>query len=319
MAKREFHKNLSTMIGTCICLAALASPAAAVTVNAAYLYTLSDFTGDIPFSGGTIFVDKQRSETYVLSNNLVTVFNVSGLQVYRFGDNRNLGRIVDLTVDRDGAILILSYNETGDRYELIRCNFRGEPKAKVAITGLTPNFNVFYPNHIAYQDGQIYLADGNRLMVAIIDVQGNVKRLFDIAKIIELDEKDRDNSMMDGFGVDKDGSILFTLPMLFTAYRVSLDGKASSFGKPGSIPGNFGVISGIIADNRGNYLVSDKLKCVVNVFDKNFKFLLEFGGRGRGPGNLIIPQQLAIDGSDRVYVIQEGNRGVSVFSMQYAD
>jgi hypothetical protein len=136
---------------------------------------------------------------------------------------------------------------------------------------------------------------------------------------MELSEKDKDNSMMDGFSVDSDGSMLFTLPMLFTAYRVSLDEKVASFGKPGSIPGNFGVVSSIIADNRGNYLVSDKLKCVVNVFDKNFKFLMEFGGRGRGPGQLIIPQQLAVDSSDRVYVIQEGNRGVSVFSMQYAN
>jgi DNA-binding beta-propeller fold protein YncE len=57
----------------------------------------------------------------------------------------------------------------------------------------------------------------------------------------------------------------------------------------------------------------------VNVFDKNFKFLMEFGSRGRGQGQLIIPQQLAIDSNDRVYVIQEGNRGVSVFSMQYAN
>jgi DNA-binding beta-propeller fold protein YncE len=189
----------------------------------------------------------------------------------------------------------------------------------LAITGLTPNFAAFHPNHIVYQDGQIYLADGNKLLAAIIDSKGNVKRTFDLAKTIELEEKDKDNSLMDGFSVDKDGSMLFTLPMLFTAYRVSLEGKSSSFGKPGSIPGNFGVISGIIADNRGNYLVSDKLKCVVMVFDKNFKFQLEFGGRGRGPGQFIIPQQLAIDSSDRVYVIQEGNRGVSVFSMQYVN
>jgi hypothetical protein len=319
MVKRNLHKNLTTMIGTSICLAVLASPAAAITVGASYLYTLSDFTGDIPFSGGTLFVDKSRNEIYVLSNNLVSIFNNSGLEVFRFGENKDLGRIVDLSVDQDGSILVLSYNETGDSYEIIRCNFRGEPKASIMITGLPAAFSSFRPNHLVYEGGRIYLADGNKLLVAIIDQKGEVKHTFDLARIMELTEKDKDNSSMDGFSVDRDGSMLFTLPMLFTAYRITLEGTVSSFGKPGSIPGNFGVVSNIIADNRGNYLVTDKLKCVVSVFDKNFKFLMEFGGRGRGPGQLIIPQQLAIDSNDRVYVIQEGNRGVSVFSMQYAN
>jgi hypothetical protein len=319
MVKRELHKSLTLFIGTSICLAALASPAAAVTVDAAYLYTLSDFTGDIPFSGGTLFVDKSRNEIYVLSNNLVSIFNNTGLQVYRFGENRNLGRIVDLAVDLDGSMLILSYNESGDSYEIIRCNYRGDPKERLMITGLPSAFDAFRPNHLNYEGGQIYLADGNKLLVAIIDTNGTVRRTFDLKKNLELEEKDKENSMIDGFSVDRDGSMLFTMPMLFAAYRVTLDGAVSSFGKPGSIPGNFGVVSSIIVDNRGNYLVSDKLKCVVNVFDKNFKFLMEFGSRGRGQGQLIIPQQLAIDSNDRVYVIQEGNRGVSVFSMQYAN
>jgi DNA-binding beta-propeller fold protein YncE len=63
--------------------------------------------------------------------------------------------------------------------------------------------------------------------------------------------------------------------------------------------------------------VADKLKCVISVFDRSFQFLTEFGGRGNGPGNLIVPQALAMDGSDRLYVIQAGNRGVSVFRMLY--
>jgi hypothetical protein len=53
------------------------------------------------------------------------------------------------------------------------------------------------------------------------------------------------------------------------------------------------------------------------VYDRNAQFLMEFGGRGNGPGNLIVPQVLAVDGSDRLYVIQAGNRGVSVFRMIY--
>lgn len=306
---------------TCAIAVIAAAPAAAATVDASFLYTLSDFNGAIPYTGGTIFVDKERSEAYVLYQNIVTVFNNTGLEVYRFGDNNNLGTIRDLAVDRDGSILLLSYgrNEQGETFEIIHCNFQGVPKKKISVKGLPADFQNFQPNHLAYQDGIIYLADGNRLLVAAIDMQGNVVRSVNLPALLELEEKQKHDTLMDGFSLDRDGSILFTLPVLFSAFRVSPEGKVASFGVPGSLPGKFGVISGIVADNHGNYLVADKLKCVVSVFDKDFNYLLEFGHRGKEPGNLIIPQQLAVDGNDRVYVVQEGKRGVSVFRMRYAD
>ena len=54
----------------------------------------------------------------------------------------------------------------------------------------------------------------------------------------------------------------------------------TSFGRPGSAAGRFGVIAGITFDSRGNIFVADRLKCVVMAFDKNFTFLAEFGYRG---------------------------------------
>jgi hypothetical protein len=111
--------------------------------------------------------------------------------------------------------------------------------------------------------------------------------------------------------------MLFTVPVLFSASVLSPDGKIMNFGSAGSIPGKFGIVSGITTDNKGNYLVADKLKCVINVFDRGTKFLMEFGGRGNGPENLIVPSVLAVDGSDKVYVTQGGNRGVSVFRLIY--
>jgi hypothetical protein len=44
---------------------------------------------------------------------------------------------------------------------------------------------------------------------------------------------------------------------------------------------------------------------------------MEFGGRSNGPDDLIVPDVLAVDGSDKVYVTQGGNRGVSVFRLIY--
>jgi DNA-binding beta-propeller fold protein YncE len=76
-------------------------------------------------------------------------------------------------------------------------------------------------------------------------------------------------------------------------------------------------VSDIIRDNRGNIIIADRLKSVVNLYDSNFNFLAEFGGRGDAPGSLIVPQTLAIDSDDRLYVTQLANRGVSVFRLLY--
>jgi hypothetical protein len=51
------------------------------------------------------------------------------------------------------------------------------------------------------------------------------------------------------------------------------------------------------------------------VFDKEFRFIREFGYRGDKPGNLIRPNDLAMGNSGKLYVTQVRNRGVSVFSL----
>ena len=83
--------------------------------------------------------------------------------------------------------------------------------------------------------------------------------------------------------------------MLFKAFVVSPDGKVTaSFGKAGSAPGLFGIVGGIAKDDQGNYLVVERLRSVVMVFDKEFRFLKEFGYRGDKPGNLIRPNEVAV-------------------------
>ena len=84
-----------------------------------------------------------------------------------------------------------------------------------------------------------------------------------------------------------------------------------------SLPGKFSQAYGILRDNRGNILVADKLRSVVNIFDRNFNFLAEFGGRGNAPGSLVIPSNMALDNTDRLFVSLGGRRGVSVFRLVY--
>jgi DNA-binding beta-propeller fold protein YncE len=89
------------------------------------------------------------------------------------------------------------------------------------------------------------------------------------------------------------------------------------FGKPGSASGRFNIVTGIARDSKGNYLVVDKLKCAVMVFDQNFKFITQFSERGYKPGYLVAPDDIAIDNRDRIYVTQTARKGVSVFKLTY--
>jgi hypothetical protein len=307
------------IIITMVMMLTFALPALAVAVEVSFLYTLSDFTGPFLIGGGRMIADRDRNETYVVYQNVVRVFNENGLEIYRFNEENNLGRIAAFAVDRDGTIFFLSYNDRGE-YGIIRCNYRGEPTGRIGITGLLSDFSdheKFSPTHMGYREGQFYLADAHSLRIAVADMNGQVKKTYDLIPLLELKEKERPDLEMGGFSVDREGNMLFTIPVLFSATVLSPEGKVSNFGEPGSIPGKFGVVSDITTDSKGNYLVADKLRCVINMYDRNFKFLKEFGGRGKEPGNLIIPDVLAVDGSDKLYVTQGGNRGVSVFRLIY--
>ena len=53
------------------------------------------------------------------------------------------------------------------------------------------------------------------------------------------------------------------------------------------------------------------------VFDKNFNFLTQFAQRGFRPGDLIAPDDIAIDRRDTIYVTQAAKRGVNVYKLNY--
>ncbi len=319
MKKRKYNKYHTSIIIAACYLVALGGYEQAQAVNASFMYTLSSFTGPIIYDGARVYVDAARNEAYVVSKGIAKVFNGNGMEIYRFNSGNELGAISSLDFDQEGNIYTLSYMNgyLHASYNIVRCNYRGEPQSTIEIKGIPSRFTDFMPRYMAYRDRQFYLADPSSLRVVITDMSGQVQKSFDLIAVLELKESDRQDNEMGGFSVDKDGNMLFTMPTLFSASVLSPDGKIASFGTAGSIPGKFANISDIIRDNRGNILVADKLKDVVNIFDKDFSFLMEFGGRGIAPENLVIPQSIALDSDNKLFVTQASSRGVSVFRLLY--
>ena len=304
-----------------VSLVLISTTAKAQPVKGTFLYNLSNFTGKISFSWPRVFIDQERNEIYVVYQNFIRVFNETGMEVYSFGDELDLGSIVDLTLDRDGNILLLSrkWSRTAEsvNYEITRCNYRGEPVSKIEMKNLPAQYSKFSPERMIYREGNLYLASLTTMVVVVTDANGNFKEVYDILPMLELEEKEKQDAMMEAFTIDKEGNFLFTIPPLFRAYKISTDRRISYFGKSGSTPGRFNIVAGIASDNKGNIFVVDKLKCAVMVYDKNFNFLNQFSSRGWKPGFLIAPEDVVVDNQDRVYVTQAGNKGISVFKLTY--
>ena len=218
-------------------------------------------------------------------------------------------------------------------------NYRGELIREFKIVAVEQEFQNFTPAYLDYKAGNLYLADAGKMQVVVASTTGEIHRRFNFRKQIEgqiraemKNETLRESQFkrlqdklaaikgadLTGFSVDNKGNIYFTIAPLFAAFRSTAENNLEEFGTPGGAPGKFGVIASISADTEGTIFVSDRLRCVVLMFDNNFNFLTEFGYRGEQPDNLVVPDDIAIDERNgRIYVAQAANLGVSVFSIKH--
>ncbi|MGV1101033.1 hypothetical protein ACUUL3_16680 [Thiovibrio sp. JS02] len=318
MEKTNGKKYSAAILLSMLSLLGLVSPALGEgQFKASYLYSLSDFTGLVPYSGATLSIDEERNETFVVYQNEVVIFNDAGMEVYRFGDSMELGHVLDADAGPGDDILLLTHKD--GRSVVLRCDYRGVPQEEIRLAGLSEKYGEFAPNRIVYGNGRIYLASQTQMQIVICAGDGGFLKGFDLFEVFRLEENKRGEMEFAGFSVDKKGNMLFTVPVLFKANILAMDGTVQSFGKAGGAPGKFNILAGMVTDSHGNYLVADKLKSAIIVFDKDFNFITEFGYRGPRPANMVVPSDLAIDNKDRIYVSQGRGRGVSVFRLEHGD
>lgn len=274
-------------------------------VSLAYLYDVATLDGPIAMSWATLGYDADRRELYVIApGEGVRVFNRTGVEVYRFGDEGELGWVRGVAVIENGDLLLLSERE-GTR--VLRTDFRGTQTGELRFAA-PATLGTFAPTRLAYRDGLVYLADTSRLKLLVTDLKGATVRAVDLAPMA-LEGATANGNELHGFSVDPRGNVLFTIPTRFHAYVLAPDGTLRVFGQRGSRPGLFNVVGPIVADEEGNVFVADQLRRVVMVFGPDLKFVGEFAG---GDAGLVIPSELAV-GNGVLFVSQGGNRGVSAF------
>lgn len=305
--------------------------------STSYLYHLSDFSGPVSSLWARVAVDQTQGEVYTLnrSDAVIQIFNDTAMQVFAYGEDLALASAIDIASAENGELFVLYRTPAATLRHL---NFRGELIAEIKIETTQRGFQAFNPEYIDYRNGNLYLADSQAMQVVVASRTGEVQRSVDFRKQLagqikaEINDSSLSNAQrkrlwdklaslegasLTGFSADTKGNIYFTIAPLFTAYRVTTQAELASFGVPGGAPGKFGVVASIGADDMGNIFVSDRLRCVVLMFDSELNFMTEFGYRGEKPNNLVVPDDIAIDERNgRVYVAQAADLGVSVFSIK---
>ncbi|HEY6011095.1 MAG TPA: hypothetical protein VIX18_06445 [Nitrospirota bacterium] len=316
--KRRESRLLFLLSALVLGMTGMTTPAMAVaesTAEPSFLYKLSDYNGIMASSGVRMFSDAVNEELFVLDGGTIRIFNQAGMEVYRINDDGSLGSLTDSVVTKEGDIIALSFDQRG--YFLIKCNYRGELTTRMELQNVPGAIQAggFRPTFLAYREGHLYLVD-SAMMVIVTDEQGRFEQSIDLFDAAGLPEKKRGNVDMMGFSIDREGSMFFTVPAEFCAFKRSPDGSLASFCQRGSGPGKFNIAAGIVSDDSGYIYVSDKLKSAVLIFDKEFKFVNQMGYRGAGPYGLIVPMEMAVLGN-KLYVSQGAGQGVSVFSITH--
>jgi hypothetical protein len=301
------------------CLAIVAvTPCGAGDVQVSHLYELSDFNGTVPYSDAILHADRQHDEIYAVVGNNIRVFNETGMEIYRFQHDAVESKILDLVVDESGDILTLNLDPQAARgtrsWWINRCDYRGDVTGRIEISGLPTEIEHFTPNRMSYRGGQFVLLSTSGLQAVTMDRSGAFRKLQDLAELFEIENPD--STEIAGFSIDRSGNMLFTIPTLFRAFVVAPDETVRMFGTPGSAPGKFGIVAGIVADDHGHYVIVDKLRRVVMVFDSSFSLVTEFAGSDRWA--LARPTVLVLGNSGRLYVTQSQQRGVAVLGLSSA-
>jgi ABC-type Fe3+ transport system permease subunit/DNA-binding beta-propeller fold protein YncE len=87
----------------------------------------------------------------------------------------------------------------------------------------------------------------------------------------------------------------------------------SSFGSPGTGPGEFNRPEGLCVDSQDRVYVADSCNHRIQIFSPEGEFLRAYGKPGTGLGELSYPYDIAVDSSGRQYVCEFGNSRIQVF------
>ncbi len=106
-------------------------------------------------------------------------------------------------------------------------------------------------------------------------------------------------------------------------YRVLIFDRAGKLlgqigdGIQGEEPGRFVYATDVASDSAGHYIVSEYGNSDrIQVFDRDGRFVRQWGGHGYEPGEFLRVRALAIDSNDEIYAADSCNHRIQVFNVE---
>ncbi len=121
-----------------------------------------------------------------------------------------------------------------------------------------------------------------------------------------------------GLSFSNDGLLMVADTHYYRVLFFTTDGKwvekRTIGGENGRGPGQFGFVTDVVQDSKGNYYISEYGDYDrIQKFDSEGNFLFEWGGHGEEKGKFLRPQGLTIDSNDHVWVADACNHRIQVF------
>ncbi|MHB8970423.1 MAG: NHL repeat-containing protein [Pirellulaceae bacterium] len=121
-----------------------------------------------------------------------------------------------------------------------------------------------------------------------------------------------------GLDIARDGNLLvadthYFRVLVYTPAGQLLEQRTLG-GEAGRGPGQFNFVTDAVQDSQGCYYVSEYGECDrIQKFTPEGRYVLQWGGRGREPGQFARPQSLAVDADDHIWVADACNHRIQVF------
>ncbi len=155
--------------------------------------------------------------------------------------------------------------------------------------------------------------------IYVVDITGRVQVFTDDGEYLRgWRTPDITNGKPCGLSIDRDGNLLVADTHYFRILFYTPQGEwleqRTIGGTVGNGPGEFGFVTDVVQDSHGCYYVAEYGEFDrIQKFTREGKYLFEWGGRGRDPGQFSRPQCLAIDAEDRIWVADACNHRIQVF------
>lgn len=264
-----------------------------------YLFSINAIASGYPFQGvQDIFIDNKNNELYALdsSNRRVVITDMEGTFLYQFkyADAGIKSTPREIAVGDDNLIYL------AEEKRIVVATYKGMYKKDLNLSNV-PDADKMVIQSMAIEGDRLYIGDSGNGRIVVMD---RGKEVF----ITQFEE---------GFGkniyiaLDDDG-IYVRDPALFSVFHLNKDGRfLERFGIVSGLAGGFSMIVDMTVDRKnGRVIVVDTNRIAVIFFDRNGKFLFEFGGAEIFKW----PSAVAADARGRIYVSDSTNK-IRVFEV----